>query len=204
MIDLLSTDDPDWALYQEGDPDFFLRVAGETIRTELGWHLFPNITETVEVPLGYKGIIMLPSRYVTKVHSVTAFHGIDEVLIDPTTYELDGDSGHIQMNSNAYGQFYRGFYYGPDPAIHVAPRVGYARVVMSHGYDTVPLDVKSVIFELADSTSENSSGNYEQIRTPDGFLLQPGKTGSGGTAFGMNMNADQCHRLSKYKIRDQG
>lgn len=198
MIDLLGAEDQDWVQFQAADPDFFLRAAGETIRTELGWHLFPSITEVIVSPLGAKGIIMLPSRYVTAVQSIVAFRGEDEVDIEPTTYEWFGKAGYVQLNSNAYGEFYRGFYYGPDPAIHVAPSTGWARVSMTHGYDSVPLDVKAVIFELAQSSAENSSGNYKQIRTPDGFLLAPGQN------YGISLNPEQCNRLAKYKIRDQG
>jgi hypothetical protein len=179
MEGLFSPTDPDLAAYRELSPDYFLRVASDYIRTYLGWHLAPNIDQTSIVEVGGRGIAMLPSRYVTdlyKVSFVSTSNVVSEEPVDPGAYYWDA-LGYIQFNSYRH------------------PLIGQRlQVEFQHGYDAVPLDVKSVAYELVSTSQEAPAGNVKGMSTPGGYRLELSQP------YGFNFNADQTRRLSAYKL----
>jgi hypothetical protein len=196
--DLLDPNDPDWQSFQSKDPDWFLKVAGDAIRVYCGWHLYPNITATEpQLPIGAKGIIMLPSRHVTDVASVTVFPKSDQpCVLDPDTDYIWDEEGWIQRSGfPLWGDVYSGYYYGNDPYYLPVWQAGIASVVFNHGYDEVPADIKEVAYELATSTTmfSASPGTIKEIATP-GFRLSP------GADFGANLSVNQRNRLANYRI----
>lgn len=196
MQDLVSTADPDWQAFQTKDPDWFLKVAGDAIRVYCGWHLFPNLTHTApQLPIGAKGLIMLPSRHVTDVSNVTVFPRSDTpVTLNPDTDYLWDRGGWIQRNGwPLWGDVYAGYYYGNDPYWLPVWQAGIASVTFSHGFDVLPNDIKEIAYELALSTIQMRAGNIKEIATP-GFRLQPGQ------CFGATLNDEQKNRLANYRI----
>lgn len=51
-------------------PDSLLQAAAEAVRTEAGWHIAPQITETVEVETYKNRIAVLPTLRVSKIIAV--------------------------------------------------------------------------------------------------------------------------------------
>ena len=196
MVDLLDPSDPDWVSFLRKDPAWFLKVAGREIRRYCGWHVYPGrvVTES-QLEIGAKGIITLPSRYVTDVSNVTVFPQslTAQTLTYPNDY-LWFKGGWIERLGYPYwGELYTGYYYGNDPYYLRVWQAGWASVTFTHGYDQVPDDIKEVAFELASTTVRNSGGNAKEINTP-GFkltLTQP---------YGATLNQDQKNRLANYRI----
>jgi hypothetical protein len=191
--DLLDASDPDYAAYNSGDVEFLLRSVGETIRDYCGWHLAPSVTVTLtNLEVGSGGILMLPSRYVTSVNSVSLQPNIDSELVlqDPASY-VWRQGGWIEPVGHASWRFY-------EPGFH-STNGGLATVVMTHGYPDLPANVKRVAYELAGWATalgpEGAGGDIKIIRSP-GFEL-----GLGGTvSLGANLNPDQKARLANYTI----
>jgi hypothetical protein len=187
---LLTTQDPDWAAFQNQDADFYVRAAGAEVRRYCGWHIYPSVTETVtDLRIGSQGIIGLPSMYVTAVASValqTPGPLMSAVVLDPGSYTWF-DYGVIE-SAAALGDGWSGFY---APALGGQFRL--ATVTFTHGYAAVPDAVKSVVFELASSALEVNTGNVKSVDTP-GFRLQPTQN------FGVNLNREQKSRLGSYAV----
>jgi hypothetical protein len=196
MDDLFSPTDPDLIAYQQGSQEYYLRVASATIRTYLGWHLSPSITDLKDVQAGAKGITMLPSRHVTEVYHVTMIDAADmETLVDPDSYWWD-EQGYIEFNG-----------YGP-------PLGQRLRVKFQHGYKETPLDVKAVAFELIAANGANSpdsgsgsgggggySGPVKGMTSPGGYSVDFSAP-SNVPFYGMNLNSDQMKRLSAYRLSE--
>lgn len=161
MSDLFDPDDEDWADFQNHSPEYLLRVAGSAIRKYLGWHLSPVREETLEIPIGQRGLIMLPSRHVVDVESVV----IADETLDPDTDFIWNPGGWIQT-----GQYY----YRKDNTIAgwrgMSPNL--ATVTFTHGYAEVPLEVKQVAYEMTVQVMTAPVGNISQMSTPAGYRIQ--------------------------------
>jgi len=195
---LCDPNDPDWASFQAQDPNYFLSVAGARIRTYCGWRIYPNDTDTAgKLRIGTNGRIMLPSLYVTDVSSVSIQTGVDTTIdLDPAMYTWT-QQGVIQplgLYSGWWWGSYSGYYYGPDtPNYLPAMNFGYATVTFTHGYPSVPADVKAVAYELAEVAAEMTAGNVSGITTP-GYQLTLTRNA------GLNLNAEQMDRLASYRL----
>lgn len=194
---LCDPNDPDWAAFQAQDLNYFLSVAGARIQRYCGWRIYPNDTNTVsKLRVQTNGRIMLPSMYVTDVSNVTILTGVDtEVVLDADQYQWF-QQGYIQpigMGTGWWGGTYSGYYYGPDTPAYVPwLNFGYATVTFTHGYPSVPADVKQVAYELAEVASEMTAGNVSGITTP-GFDLKLTRNA------GLNLNPEQMDRLAPYR-----
>jgi hypothetical protein len=196
LQNLLDVNDPDWQKFTSQDPDWFLDAAGACIRKYCGWHLYPNIQVTEpQLQIGAKGIIMLPSRYVTDVSNVTAFPKSDEpVVLDPAIDYIWDEAGWVQRTGFPAWSDRYGYYYGPPNWTYLPVwQAGIASVTFNHGYDVLPTDIKEVAYELALWTAQMRAGNVKEIQTP-GFRLMPGQP------FGMTLTDDQKSRLGNYRI----
>ncbi len=196
---LLSADDPDWDAFQADDPDWFLRAAGQAIRKYVGWHIYPNTRETVcKLHSGSRGIIMLPSRHVTEVDSLTIQmnEGLAGQWVNPNDYVWH-EAGYIERKGWAYyaGWSYVGGYYGNDPYYSPVWNTEFATVTMWHGYATLPEDVKEVAFELAEqSMMLRAGGPIRELDAPGGYKV----VFSG--PLGLTLSTDQKARLANYRI----
>ena len=208
LPELSCADDEDWAAFQAADADWFLKVAGRAVRKWIGWHLYPNIEQTSgKLRVGAKGVIMLPSRFVTAVEHVKV-HLDEEIcqeLPDPQhgclrrgDYEWH-QGGWIDVKgwANGFG-WYGAYWYGSDPVSAAlyrpgVPYAGLAEVKFRHGYQQVPVDVKEVLFEVAEQAQTLSSGNITSVEAPM-FRL------SLSQPAGLTLNDDQKNRLSSYRV----
>jgi hypothetical protein len=97
-----------------------LDAAVATVREEAGWHIAPVITETVTLDGPASGILMLPTRRVTAILSVTD----DGVLVDPTEFYLR-EGGYLQRRYSRWGgrkmtvEFTHGFDACPDTLLPI-------------------------------------------------------------------------------------
>lgn len=206
MDDLVTINDPDWALYQSQDPAYLLGVASDTIRKYCGWHIFPSTEFTLDkVKIGSWGKIMLPSLMLTDVASVFVRLTPDDELIelDPTSYTWF-ENGYIQPMGFAwwvgqYGGYYGGYYGATVPPYSY----GLATATFTSGYAECPGDIKDLAFELAQGSMNLpagvSSGNVKQIQSPQ-YSLSLGGDSSGGGGSGSSLNPDQKNRLASYRI----
>jgi hypothetical protein len=158
MADLFDPDEDDWVEFQNHTPEYYLRVASHAIRKYLGWHLSPSKTETIMVPIKQRGIIPLPSRFVTAVSSLE----IAGTVMEDDSYKWD-QGGWIQAG--------RYFYDTSRWPTVTSWQANEATVVMTHGYPEVPLEVKQVGFELVETTMATPVSNVSQMSTPAGYRI---------------------------------
>lgn len=173
MPDLFSPDDQDWADFKDRNPEYLLRVAGSFLQEYLGWHVSPSLTETLSVTVGQRGIIMLPSRYVT---AVTQLKISDTVLDVETDYTWE-KGGWIETRRVFFSEW-------PNKA----------EVTFTHGYADCPLEIKQVAYELVNSVLDSPAGNVTQLSTPAGYRV------SLAMPAGFNLNAGQIQLLAGYKL----
>ncbi|WP_156298042.1 hypothetical protein [Mycobacterium paragordonae] len=174
---LVTSADSDWSKFQNDDPAFFLPAAGQVIRKFLGWHVYPNIETTVEnIPVGNRGIIILPTRYVTAVSSLQiAWHNGPLHTITADCYKVYATGYLLHTGWPHYNN-------------------SFATVTFNHGYDDLPAEVKTVAFELAEQAQTMRAGNLSQLQAPGGFVA------STTQPFGLNLNDDQKNRLSSFRV----
>jgi hypothetical protein len=198
---LVTSDDDDWASFTSLEPDWFLNAASRAVQKYCGWHISPNRSETIgNLRVGAQNLIMLPSRYVTAVSQLIVLTGEDAdantgCLVSKNNYEWHAD-GWIQRKGFAFWAdwFQGGYYYGSDPYYLPVSEPGWAQCTFTHGYQDVPPDVKQVIFELAQSSMQMTSGNIKQVTAPNEFRLMPSQN------FGLTLNPEQKNRLANYKL----
>jgi hypothetical protein len=178
----------DLASFQGSDPNWFLSVAGDTIRNFCQWHIFPSITVTELVPIQPEGTIMLPSLYVTDVAAIT----LDGLSLDPSAYEWH-QAGYIKRIRHPYFQWplwpleseQRFREYPSQLARH-------AEVTYTHGYSTLPPVVAGVGMELANRAIELPSGVAKQISS--------GPYSIGFGELGIVLSDEQRRRLGPYTL----
>lgn len=188
MTDLLDPADPDWVAAQQQSPEYLLRVAGAAIRNHLGWHLSPNIEETVTTKIGSRGIVMLPSRHVTNVESVTVtdpHQGSFVLTEDDYTWNEDG---WLELHSDIRSRWHTG--------------VDTVEVTMSHGYEDVPIEVKNIAYELVQTAEVKTppGGQVTAMSSPGGYSVS---FASGGPDS-LYLTADQSKRLANYRLLGPG
>ena len=183
--DLLDPDDEALVGFQQRTTEYYLGVAGSFIRKYLGWHLSPSVEETVTVPAGEKGLIMLPSRYVTAVSDVT----MREVPLDADQYTWTA-GGWIQTGRYFY-DVWPGLPLTPGQPISVGQT---ATVTFTHGYDDVPAEVKQVAYELVYTNQESPAGNVSHMSTPAGYRVELTQDA------GFNLNPGQARVLAPYRL----
>ncbi len=191
---LVSPDDPDWASFQAQDADWFLKAASDELRRWCGWHLNPVVTSTyTQLRVGERGIVMLPSRYVTDVSEVKVQRGVGETpeLVDPNSYTWYPAGWIEPINANQWAN--SGYYYGYGPAYTPVYQAGTVDVTFTHGWDVLPNDIKEVVMELAAQGAQHAAAsNVDEVASP-GFKLRLREGG-------MAMSPSQKSRLASYKI----
>lgn len=197
---LVTPKDPDWDRYKKDDPEYFLRAAGQLIRTFVGWHIYPNRTETRhKLQVGNRGVIMLPSRHVTNVEQVTVCRGGEHDAghtLQPDEY-LWHEAGWIERKGQTFyndGWAAGAYYYGNDPYYLPVSEPGHALVTFTHGYADLPDDVKEIAFEVAEQAMAIRTGNVKMLEAPIGFRVQASQN------FGLSLNPEQIVRLANYRL----
>lgn len=197
LLPPLVSDSDDWGRYLRDDPEYFLRAAGQLIRVFCGWNIFPNRTETVgKLPVGARGVIMLPSRHVTNVEQVTLYHGEHPHTLQPDDY-LWHEAGYIERKGLSYWNdgWERGAYVlGSDPFYNTVTEPGHASVTFTHGFPELPADVKQIAFEVAEQAMAIRTGNIKMLEAPIGFRIQTSQNA------GLSLNELQIARLANYRL----
>jgi hypothetical protein len=174
--------------FQASDPNWFLEVAGDTIRNFCQWHIYPNITVTESVPIQPEGTIMLPSLYVTGVESIT----LNGLTLNPSAYHWH-QAGFINRIQHHYFQWplwplesEQRFREYPSPLAR------FAEVTYTHGYETLPPTVAGVAMELANTALELPSGVAKQIGS--------GPYNIGLKELGLVLTDNQRRRLGPFTL----
>ena len=174
--------DPDWALWQTSDQSFFLNKATDAIRRYCGWHVWPVVSVMgFRAWFGAEGLAMLPSTYVTGISSVTVGSLTDE----PQALVADQDY----------------FWDAPQPWFSLAPNSwqpdDFALVNFSHGFATLPTDIKVVCFEVASRAMEVTASNVTHLQTTQYTVeLNP--------EIGVTLTKEERERLSSYRRTNFG
>jgi hypothetical protein len=174
---LVADADPDLSGWQAGDQSTYLAMASRAVRKFAGWHISPNVPVTAKrCWFGSKGLIMLPSTYVTSVDQVT----IDgNVMVADQDYFWDEPKAWIEQKR----QFW--------------PHDQFALIDFEHGYTECPLDVKEVVFQLVATAMELPASNASRLQTMQySFELNPD--------IGVTLSEIQRDRLSSYRIQKFG
>ena len=182
LLDLFSPDDPDWAAFKDQSPEFLLRAAGDVVRNYCGWHLSPRVHDSVTRPIGSRGIVALPSRYVTSIESVTREDGS---IISPNDYWWS-EEGWLEL------------------CIYCcADRV---TIDFAHGYTTLPADIKLIAYELVKAAESNATiptggGNIASISSPGGYSVSfNNNSDTNTTTTTLTLSPDQMTNLGNYKL----
>jgi hypothetical protein len=162
----------DFTKFQTKDPDWFLDAVASTITDHCQWHIAPSLAITSYVaPVQGKGIVLLPSLYVTSVEELQ----ISGTVIDPTAYTVHRE-GWVQFN---------GF---------LKPRRNLcATINFTSGYSATPKAVAEVGYELAATVLEKASGIVTELtRGPTQFKFKE---------LGIVLSPAQEERLQPFRLR---
>jgi hypothetical protein len=123
-------------------PARLVEAASESVRADAGWHIAPQVTETVAVHGDGGRILILPSRRVVSVTEVRDVSGGSPVVL--TGYRLAG--GSVLYRDSGW----------PD---------GFAvlEVDMVHGFDTVPADLLPIVAARCKQASMDSTVTQESL-----------------------------------------
>lgn len=112
--------------FDQARSDMALEQVSAAVRNYLRWHLAPSVTETVVVDGSGADVLKLPTLHLTAVTAVTE---------DSDTVELDDvewtTAGYLKRSS-AWTRKLRG-----------------VSVAISHGYTTVPPEVREIVMNAA-------------------------------------------------------
>lgn len=104
--------------------DEVVQAACQTIRTVCGWHIAPQVLETITVDSPGGRVLRLPSLYVTAVSLVESLAGPDPVELTEWRWSQNG----MLSRAECFPEGFRT-----------------VRVTFTHGYETCPLDLLPVI-----------------------------------------------------------
>lgn len=128
--------------FASSDQEFFLGAAGDMIRHFCGWHISPSLAVTgARVLMGEKGLIALPTLYLTSIEALTVDN---RLLVHPHDYEFE-----------SCGIVYR--------KVANWPRDRWATMDYTHGYDDLPRDVAAIGYELALQAMSRPGANAKDM-----------------------------------------
>lgn len=130
--------------YRAGDPDTLLRQAQAAIRRYCGWHIAPEVTETITLDGSGSRSLWLPSLYVTDIASVT----VEGIVKDVDDYDWS-TNGYV---SSRFGTW------------SIRPRQ--IVVEFTHGYDDIPDDLIGVAVAMAGRAAASPAGPKRQTVGP--------------------------------------
>lgn len=161
LADLLNP--TDLQKFASSDQSWWLTAAGRSIRSFCGWHIFPSVTVTgAKVRIGERGLIGLPSMYVTAVSNLV-IDAVPQVIVTG-----DGNDSFAVTTGSYY-------WVPPDPAnrgstgafiqrrLMNAARNPFATVDFVHGYNALPEDVAAVGYELVQQGRSRPGANAKEL-----------------------------------------
>lgn len=119
-------------------------AAADRVRTEAGWHIAPEVTETIEVDGTSRRELILPTLRIVTVAEVRDITDPDSPVV------LTG------WRVRKGGMLYRdiGWPCGPDAMLEVD---------LTHGYDTTPPSLFGLLARVAEEEATGSAAKKESI-----------------------------------------
>lgn len=113
--------------YRAGDADTIVAQAQGAIRRYCGWHIAPEVTETITLDGSGSKHLWLPSLHVTDVSEVTDLGDV----VDTDDYDWSAN-GYIQRRSGCWTY-----------------RARQVTVTLTHGYSEIPPELVGVAVAVA-------------------------------------------------------
>jgi hypothetical protein len=129
-------DATDLTAYQSSDADAILRQAQGAIRRYCGWHIAPEVTETVTLDANGTRVLALPSGYVTDVDTITN----EDVTLTSEDFDWS-ESGYIHHRTGWWTN-----------------RPRQVVVTFTHGYAETPDELVGVAVSLAARRASSPAG----------------------------------------------
>lgn len=153
-------------------------AAVASLREAVRWHIAPERSETITFDVrAYQNVLQLPTRKLVSVNAVR--QGGD--VVDPSAYEVSTNLGQVKLS---YGYWDTGF--------------GAVEVDVTHGHESVPLDLLPVIAHTA------TSQRLLAVRAP--VMDQPTMIGEGVGGQMVSANPDPLIRrtIARYALFPAG
>lgn len=166
------------------DIDRLLEAASDRVRRYCGWHIYPQMTETVRVTANGGGRAFLPTLHLVSVTSVTD----NGVVLDMTTVDWD-EAGFLERcNTSGVGPTWN----------HFTSRRRAIVAVITHGFDDGVQDVMDVVVAAAARKAQSPTGAIrEQAGAVGVSYSQVAPNVSGG---GVALLQHEKDTLSEYRI----
>lgn len=134
-----------------------LDQAEAMVRTYCGWHIAPSREETVVLDGPGSQVLLLPSLYVTAIASVVE-----------AGVELDPANDYQWSRSGVVNRWYGATWPDAGTCGHGwwTSQLRGIEVTMTHGYETVPVEVTGVVQAIASRLIDNPSGLQQQTVGP--------------------------------------
>lgn len=166
---------PDLEAYRAGDDEAIIRQTQAAIRRYCGWHIAPEITETIVLDGDGSRHLWLPSLHVTAVTAVTN----GDTVLDVTD-DLDwSETGFIELRCSRWTE-----------------RPRRISVELTHGYEEIPADLVELAVSLAARAASSPSGAISehagQVSLTFGTF--------NGVAGGLALLAHEKELLSEYRL----
>lgn len=141
--------------YKAGDPTTLLAQAQSAIRSYCGWHVAPNITETLLLDGRGSSHLWMPSLFVTEVTTVVN----EGTTLTSEEYDWSAD-GYLQRRNGYWSS-----------------RPRQVSVTLTHGYEDIPADLVGVAVARAArfasspaGVKREQAGSVSLERESNGFL----------------------------------
>lgn len=165
----------DLEAYQSGDADAILGQAEATIRAYCGWHVSPDLTETLTLDGQGGRHLWLPSLKVNSITSVT--HLGEPVDLDDVDWS---ESGYLELRCGYWTR-----------------RPRRIAVTLNHGYEVAPAELVEVVVSIASRAASSPSG---AVREQAGQVNFTWATVASGVSGGLALLQHERDILDKYKL----
>jgi hypothetical protein len=130
--------------FRSSDPDSILRQAQGAIRRYCGWHIAPEVTDTITLDGNGTRVLALPSGYVTDVEAITN----EGTAL--TTEDFDwSESGYVHHRTGWW-----------------TDRPRQVVVTLTHGYPDIPDELIGVASSLASRRASSPAGYKRETTGP--------------------------------------
>jgi len=154
------------------------------VRAYCGWHIAPEVADTLTLDGPGTGTLVLPSLHVVAIDAITE----DGTVLDPTVYQWS-QAGIVRRGAPGNGAWC----WTVSNQYRWTGNLQGLTVELDHGYEEWPLDVQSVIDRVAARAAEGAS-----VLTQVGAVAYA--TDSDGMPAGGSLSSSDRAVLSRYKI----
>lgn len=130
--------------YRSGDDATLVRQAQGTVRRYCGWHIAPEVTETLTLNGSGSRSLWLPSLYVTDIGSITDCG----TTVDADDYDWSAN-GYVQRRTGCW-----------------TFRARQIVVDLTHGYEEIPDELIGVAVSLAARRASSPAGYKRETTGP--------------------------------------